>query len=136
MPGTSQQQPFGHYYMGFLDLVGRQNIRDFNMHLYLHPAKWIAFNAQYHFFSLDKAADALYGVAGNPNALRSSPNAAAGGVVGQEIDILINFHLTTQSDIILGYSRMQAGEFIRNTAPNANAARDSELFYAMYNFRW
>lgn len=131
----NQQHPFGHYYMGFLDLVGRQNIRDLNMHLFLHPAKWITFNAQYHCFSLDKAADALYSVAGNAGALRSA-NGTAGGVVGQEIDILINFHLTKQSDFVLGYSRMQAGEFIRNTAPNANAARDPELFYAMYNFRW
>ncbi len=126
----NQQQPFGHYYMGFLDVVGRQNIRDISGHLYLHPAKWITFNAQYHFFSLDKGTDALYGPAGN--VLRSSANASAGGIVGQEIDLLVNFHLTKSSDFILGYSRMQAGEFLRNTGNGT----DPELFYAMYSFRW
>ncbi len=126
----NQQFPFGHYYLGWLDLVGRQNIRDVNFHLYLNPMKWITFNAQYHFFTLNNAADALYGAAGNP--LRVSPNASAGGVVGQEVDLIVNFHLTKQSDFLIGYSRMQAGEFIRNTGNG----RNPELFYAMYNFRW
>src|SRR5205823_4429950 len=62
----NQLYPFGHYYFGFLDLIGRQNIRDWNMHLYLNPAKWVTFNAQYHFFSLDSARDGLYNAGGAP----------------------------------------------------------------------
>jgi hypothetical protein len=126
----NQLFPFGHYYFGFLDLVGRQNIRDANFHLYLNPAKWITFNAQYHFFSLDKAADALYNAGSAP--IRISSKGAAGGVVGQELDLVANFHLTRRQDVLVGYSKLNAGEFISNTGNG----RSPELFYLMYNVRW
>ena len=126
----NQLFPFGHYYFGFIDDVGRQNIRDASMHLYLNPAKWITFNAQYHFFSLDAAKDALYGP--NSLGLRRSPNGTAGGVVGQELDLLMNFHLGPRSDFLIGYSKLNSGEFISNTGPG----RSPELWYLMYNVRW
>ncbi len=38
MDRTFQQLfPFGHFYLGYLDLVGRQNIRDLNFQLSMHP---------------------------------------------------------------------------------------------------
>ena len=47
-PGTTdthgtfnQLFPFGHYYFGFLDLVGRQNIEDLNFQAVVWPTKWI-----------------------------------------------------------------------------------------------
>jgi Alginate export len=126
----NQLFPFGHYYFGFIDQVGRQNIRDWNVHLYLNPTKWITFNAQYHFFSLDKAEDALYNAAGAP--IRVNTKGAAGGVVGQELDVFLNFHLTNRTDVLAGYSKLNAGEFISNTGNG----RSPELFYLMYNVRW
>jgi len=126
----TQLFPFGHYYMGFADYVGRQNIRDINFHLYLHPAKWITFNAQYHIFRLDSATDALYAPSGAPTRVRT--NGSAGGAVGQELDLLVNFHLDRRSDLLVGYSKLNAGEFISNTGPH----RSPELLYLMYNIRW
>lgn len=126
----NQLFPFGHYYFGFLDLVGRQNIRDFSLHTYFFPSKWITCNVQYHFMQLDRAKDALYGAGGA--ALRAAPKGNAGGNVGQELDLTVNFHLTRHSDILLGYSHLQAGDFIRNTGNG----RNPELTYIMYNFRW
>ena len=126
----NQLFPFGHYYFGWLDLVGRQNIRDWNMHLYLNPAKWVTFNAQYHFFNLDSARDALYNAAGTP--IRASLSGAAGGNVGQEIDLIANFHLSNRSDLLIGWSKLNAGDFIRNTGNG----RSPELLYTMYNVRW
>src|SRR5262249_48111655 len=49
--------PFGHYYFGYLDLVGRSNIHDWNFQATLYPAKWITFLTQYHIFRLDQARD-------------------------------------------------------------------------------
>ncbi|MFO0864625.1 MAG: alginate export family protein [Gemmataceae bacterium] len=124
---------FGHYYLGWADLIGRRNINDVNVHLYLYPTKWITFNTQYHHFWLDSSSDALYNIAGAP--YRRSVGARAGGVVGDEIDFYANFHLTKHSDFLIGYSKLFAGDFIRNTAaPNAQV--DSSNFYMMYNFRW
>lgn len=126
----NQLFPFGHYYFGWLDLVGRQNIRDVSGHLYLYPTKWITFNLQYHFLHLDRARDALYGVAGTP--LRASLNGSAGGRVGQELDLIFNVHVTNRSDIMFGYSRMNVGDFVSNTG----SGQTPELFYLMYNVRW
>jgi hypothetical protein len=120
----------GHYYFGFLDTVGRQNIHDLNLHSYLYPAKWITFNAQFHHLRLDSARDALYNAGGVPT--RISPTGTAGKDVGNELDLLVNFHLGPHSDVLAGWSKLWAGDFIRNTG----SGRDPELFYLMYNFRW
>lgn len=133
--GTFNQLfPFGHYYLGWLDLVGRQNIQDVNFHLYLYPAKWITVWTQYHCFRLASANDALYNAAGVP--LRRDVTGRAGNNVGQELDFIVNFHLGSHSDILVGYSHLFAGDFLRNTAANAAAGDDPELFYLMYSYRW
>src|SRR5262249_28037217 len=66
-PGTgavhrtfNQLFPFGHYYFGGIDLIGRQNIQDLNLDFYVNPTKWIATGAQFHVLSLDSPKDALY----------------------------------------------------------------------------
>lgn len=126
----NQQFPFGHYYLGWIDLVGRQNIHDANMHLYFYPTKWITCWLQYHHFWLASPNDALYSAGGV--ALRRDPSGKAGNNVGDELDFVINFHLNTHSDIILGYSKLFAGDFIRETGPS----QSPEFFFAQYSFRW
>jgi hypothetical protein len=121
---------FGHHYFGYVDQVGRQNIHDFNAHLAMYPAPWISMYAAYHRFRLDSAVDALYNATGN--AIRRDPTGAAGRDVGDELDFAVNFHLGTHSDLYVGYSKLFAGDFIRQTGPG----RSPELFYAWYSFRW
>jgi len=126
----NQLFPFGHYYFGFLDLVGRQNIHDVNGQLYLYPTKWITLWMQYHHFELASSTDALYNAGGA--AIRRDITGRAGRNVGNEIDFVVNLHLDRHSDIFLGYSKLFSGDFIRNTGSGLSP----ELFYAMYNIRW
>ena len=121
---------FGHYYFGYLDLVGRQNIRDLNFQLAAYPENWVTVVVQYHHFRLAQSRDFLYNAAGRPT--RRSPTGAAGRDVGQEFDFLANFHLSGHQDVLVGYSRLFAGEFIRRTGPDVSPG----LFYLMYNCRW
>jgi hypothetical protein len=131
----NQLFPFGHYYMGWTDLVGRQNIIDLNTHLYLYPTNWLTVNLQYHRFWLANATDALYNPAGNVS--RFDPTGAAGRDVGNELDCIFNFHLTKHSDVLLGYSHLFAGRYLRNTAPAGQVGgSDASTFFVMYNFRW
>ena len=58
----------------------------------------------------------MFSAAGVP--LRSDPTGAAGTDVGNELDLLINFHLTAHQDLLLGYSKLFAGSFIRQTGPS------------------
>src|SRR5262249_49670585 len=122
--GTFNQLfPFGHFYFCFLDVVGPQNIQDFNLHAYFYPTNWIVTGIQNHFFYLDSGKDALYSAGGAVE--RTSPKGNAGVYVGQELDFTTNFHLTFHQDILVGYSVLFPGEFVRNTGSRETA----QLFY-------
>ncbi len=129
--GTFNQLfPNGHNYFGWTDLVGRQNITDLNFQTWFFPTKWIAMGAQYHILRLDAAKDALYNAAGAVE--RVDPTGKAGTDVGNIITGVVNFHLSMHSDLMLQYSRFDAGSFIKNTGPGLSP----DLFYASYTFRW
>jgi hypothetical protein len=130
----NQLYGFGHYYLGFMDLIGRENIRDLNFQTYLYPTNWISLNVQYHILSLDRGRDALYSALGTPS--RVSHNGTAGRDVGDELTFIVNFHLGPHSDILTGWSQLYAGDFLRKTATTPAGKFDPELFYFMYNIRW
>ncbi|MBX3415000.1 MAG: alginate export family protein [Pirellulales bacterium] len=126
----NQLYPFGHYYLGYLDLVARQNIQDFNVQFAFYPNKWTYVLLQYHSFHLVESRSPLFGAGGNVS--RWDPTGAAGTDVGSELDLLVNFHLTAHQDILIGYSKLFAGNFIRQTGPNVSP----ELFYIQHQLRW
>jgi hypothetical protein len=82
-------------------------------------------------FRLDSATDALYNASGT--AIRRDPTGRAGTDVGDEIDLVTNFHLSQHQDILLGYSKLFAGQFIQHTAGPKGSP---EFFYAQYCFKW
>src|SRR5262249_15425922 len=128
--GTFNQLfPFGHFYFGFIDVVGRQNIQDLNFHAYIWPTKWINSGMQAHFFYLDSGRDALYSAGGAVE--RTSPKGNAGVFVGQELDFTTNFHLSFHQDILVGYSILFPGEFIRKTG----SPTEPQLFYVQYSYK-
>jgi hypothetical protein len=126
----NQLFPYGHYYLGFLDLVGRQNIRDLNFQFSVNPQPWITSLVQFHRFWLDARKDALYNAAGVP--IRRDPTGLAGDDVGEELDFLTNFHLTMHQDLLVGYSKFFAGKFWQRTGPPTGP----ELLYVQYSYRW
>jgi hypothetical protein len=125
--------PFGHYYLGWLDLVGRQNIHDLNAHLNLLPTPWITMVLQYHHFWLNHRRDALYNAGGV--AIRRDPTGQAGNNVGDEVDLILNFHLARYSDLMVGYSKLFGGGFLERTAGNG-LAEDAELLHLMFQQKW
>ncbi|MBI1310764.1 alginate export family protein [bacterium] len=129
----NQQFPFGHYYMGWMDLVGRQNIHDVNAHLYLYPTPWMTVWLQYHHFWLAESRDALYNAGGA--AYRRDATGAAGNNVGDEIDLVLNFHVTKYSDILVSYNKLFGGSFLERTA-GPTTASDAESLYLIFQQRF
>jgi hypothetical protein len=135
-PGTgvhgtfNQLFPFGHAYFGYIDVVGRDNINDYNCQFSLYPTKWMTTWIQYHVFRLDSPKDALYNAAGT--AIRQDKTGQAGVNVGDEVDLLFNFHLSNHQDLFLSYSHLYAGDFIKKTGPGLSP----DYTYLMYSFRW
>jgi hypothetical protein len=125
--------PFGHYYLGWIDQVGRQNIHDLNFHLYLYPTRWLTTWLQFHSFWLADRRDALYNAAGV--ATRRSPSGTAGTHVGEEVDVVLNFHLTKHADLLTGYSHLWGGEFLRNTT-SPTAAANAGFYFLQLSYRW
>lgn len=122
--------PFGHYYLGFMDRIGRQNIHDLNAQFTLHPQPWFTFISQYHRYYLANNRDFLYN-AGGAATLRD-PTGQSGSHVGDEIDFRVNFHLSRHQDVLVGYSKFFSGKFLENQRPGVNA----DLFYVQYNMRF
>ena len=129
----NQLFPFGHYYLGWADQVGRQNIHDLNFHMWLFPNNWFTTWLQFHSFWLADKTDALYNAGGV--AIRRDPTGRAGSHVGEELDMIFNFHLTKHADIITGYSYLWGGDFLKNTA-GPKAAVNTSLYYLQWSYRW
>jgi hypothetical protein len=121
---------FGHYYNGFADFVGRQNITAFNVQGYAYPTEWLTAGVQYHVFRLSSDKDFLYNAAGA--GIRRDATGRSGNDVGSEIDVLVNFHLTPRQDIFLNYSHFFAGDFVKRTGASFGA----DFVYAQYSMRW
>jgi len=126
----NQLFPFGHYYMGFLDRVGRQNIHDINAQFTLHPMPWFTFISQYHRFYLANNRDYLYNASGLATIV--DPTGQSGSHVGDEIDFRANFHVNRHQDVLVGYSKLFSGNFLEKQRPGINA----DLFYVQYNIRF
>ena len=124
---------FGHYYYGFTDVNGGQNMRDYNIQAYAYPAHWITLGTQFHVFRLDSNKDALYGQAGQ--VVRQDRTGRAGNDVGTELDILANFHLTDRQDIFFNYHHLYTGSFIRSTGPGVRGV-PLDYTYLQYSLRW
>ena len=122
--------PFGHYYLGWCDLVGRQNIHDVSQVAYLNPAPWITCMLQHHNFWLASARDALYFANGQPGRL--SRNGSAGTYVGNEYNLIFSFHLGPRTDLMSGWSKLYGGDFLRGTGK----VSDSSATFVQMSFKF
>jgi hypothetical protein len=58
----------------------------------------------------------------------------SGRFVGDMFTITTNFHIDAHQDILVGYSNLLPGEFIRNTGTGESPR--PQLFYVQYTFRF
>jgi hypothetical protein len=130
----NQLFPLGHKYFGFADLVGRQNIQDWNFQLTAQPYEKLTLLAWWHIFHLDDAHDALYNSAGA--ATRRSATGTAGSDVGEELDLTALYRLSMHAEILFGYSHFFAGDFISDTAAPGLSADDADFVYTQFVFRF
>ncbi len=131
--GTFNQLfPLGHKYLGFMDLVARQNIRAWNFLATMQPHKRVKLLAWWYIFRLEEARDALYNAGGA--IIRNDPTGVAGTDVGQELDLTALVTITPRVGILFGYSHFFAGDYLVNTAPfNGN---DADFYYTQLTTRF
>jgi hypothetical protein len=133
--GTFNQLfPLGHKYLGFMDLVARQNIEDWNFLLTAKPCDKVTLLAWWHIFHLEEARDSLYNAAGG--VIRTDATGSSGTDVGQELDFTIQVQMTQHADILFGYSHFFAGDYISNAAVGAQSGNDADFFYTQFSFKF
>jgi hypothetical protein len=126
----NQLFPFGHFYQGWSDVIGRQNVHGIGLYLGFWPTKWIVARLQVHHLLLASTRDALYSILGTP--YRRDPTGDAGRHVGEDVALVVNFHVDAHSDILVGYARLFPGRFVRRTGSDDAVGS----FYLVYNFRF
>ncbi len=126
-----QMFPLGHAFLGYIDLVGRQNIRSANVNLTAWPiAKKLQTYLAFHGFWLHSPRDALYNAGGQ--ATRRDSGGNSGREVGYELDATLLWNVSLHQAVLLGYSHLWAQDFIAGTG----RSKDPHLFYLQYRFRF
>lgn len=130
--GTFHQHfPLGHAYFGFIDLVGRQNIRDLAFRVITKPFSKVTFIVTGHSFDLATRNDGLYNAGGG--RIRFDPTGAAGKDVGEELDLVVKVALLQRAGLLVGYSRFWGGKFIAATNP-PGVSGDVDFFYTQLTY--
>lgn len=125
--GTFNQiTPRGHYYLGWADVTGRQNIQDLNLRLDTKLHEDVSLRLWAHRFWLAQSRDAMYGVGGGVR--RRDATGAAGRDVGTEIDLAITWRMQRHVDLQFGHAHVFAGDFLARTG-NGD---DIDFFYTRF----
>ena len=127
--GTFNQLfPLGHAFLGYIDVVGRQNIHAVHGRLDLKPIKKLKAWAQFYSFWTVQDKDALYNAGGA--AIRRDLTAGSGSHVGVELDLAVKYQLDHHSAFLGGYSHFWPGNFIQGTGPD----EPIDFVYLQYQF--
>jgi len=114
-----QLYTFSHYYLGYIDFVGRRNILSPMLRLQGRPSdEWIV-SLDTHVFWLDTVNDSLYNAVGK--AVRTDPTGEADSFVGWEIDLHAKWIVSKNLKLWFGYSHFFAGSFYEDTGTSDDA---------------
>ncbi len=113
----NQLLPLGHAYLGWIDVVGRQNIMAFSAGVSVKPIERLTLHVQGFTFHRADRGDALY-------------NAGAGVVrggdladdreIGYELDLMATYQVDAHLELMLGYSHFFTGDFVENSGPSSD----------------
>lgn len=122
--------PFGHYYFGYIDHVGRQNVISPWLRVGAKPTKKLTTTVSGHWFWADEPADSLYSPC-NCTQIRRRGNANAQDYIGFELDFVGKYSFNHHLSLLAGYSYFWADEFINTT----NGGReDVQRLYTQLQF--
>jgi hypothetical protein len=127
--GTFNQLfPLGHAYLGYLDVLGRQNITDFHQSVSWWPVPGaVQIKIDHHVFHRAETADAAYNVGGG--VLREG-DAGTSSDLGRELNLTLTWKRDRHTMLTAGYGRFWTGTFIEQSGPS----EDIDFFHAAAQF--
>ena len=132
--GFHHYVPRAHYYLGFMDLFGRRNIEDLNILLTAKPTRKLSLLAWCHFFSLANGNDVPYNLNMRPYAGLAAGSAGS-QTLGTELDLMVTYDFSEQTQFRFGYSYFWAGKFY-DTTPGVPSNDDASFLYSHISYRF
>jgi hypothetical protein len=123
----NQLFPLSHKYLGYIDVIGRQNIVDLRGHTSFVPFRTLRAGIDLHYFRRASEDDALYNAQG---AVVRAGDASDAREVGSEIDLTLRQAIGAHWDVLFGYSHFFAGNFIDRSGPD----EDIDFLYLQGQF--
>ncbi len=124
----NQLFPLGHAFLGYIDIIGRQNIMDLRLTGIVWPMpKKLKLKADMHYLRRANENDALYNAGGG---LVRAGGPGTSKDVGWEFDLTAKYILDRHSNLAGGYSHFFAGNFLDDVPPND----DIDFVWLQYQF--
>jgi len=120
--GTFNQLfPLGHAYLGFIDIIGRQNIIDVNPGVRFNlPSRWVL-TADLHQFWRASESDSVYNAGGGVvRGVNLDENPRGSKYIGAEIDFTLQYSLNRNISVLAGYSRFMGEDYIEESGSSDN----------------
>lgn len=128
----TQLFPFDHQCIGMLDFVGHQNVTRVYTGLDLWPIKdKLKSSIVYLNYWLSEVEDAQYSAGGVP--ILRDMQGHSGSEFGHELDIWIEWQMTPNSTISLGYAHFFEEDLVHDLVPGDD---DPDLFIVQYRYRF
>lgn len=105
---------------GWMNVVSWKNLEDYVLNFSVQPAKTLKLGVDYHYFRLSQSRDAWYWVNGKPE--RRDPTGQAGQDLGHEVDVIARWQVNKELELLFGYARFFAGNYVLNTPGNDSDA--------------
>ncbi len=123
----NQLYPLGHAYLGFADLVGRQNLLAPSVGLITRPRASTTLAVRGFRFWRQSDRDAVYNAGGG---VFRAGNLGTSKAIASEIDVWLNHKFGRHTSGLAGYSHVFPGDFIKE----AGSAEDIDFFYVQLQY--
>jgi len=116
----------GHYY-GHMDIIFWANMKDLQASFSLMPTNRLYLEAAFHHFNLVEANDKwqFFGYQNKPGNSHTH--------VGDEVDLVAKYKVTSSLDILAKYSYLKVGDFI---VKNDIANHDASKTFLQFMYKW
>lgn len=99
--------PLGHAYLGYADVLGRQNVIELRTSFEISPIDRLKLRAGYHMFWKESTSDAVYGPGGQ--AIRPGGSSTE-RFLGSEADVTATYTFSEHASVEVGYNHFFAGD--------------------------
>lgn len=133
--GTFDQLlPSVHGPLGFMDVVGWQNIHHIGIPMSVTPTEKLKVTLGYHAFWLASDQDFFYNVTGGARTAGGYGISTAGGkFVGSEIDLIANYRVCESATLQTGFGHFFTGDYVDSSLAPLGGSADANWVYALMN---